>query len=236
MLIGLIPVFNEEENVIEVLDRLKKQVDCIIIVNDGSTDRSDYLIKDWAKHRKDIHYLFYPKNRGMSYALLMGFNYIYQQYKEGKFQPSDLAITMDADGQHDPNDINSMYGYFNKNNLDVLIAKRDFFNYPKYRIFGNRLMSWFGSWLGKFRFEDIECGFKILKVSFIIDLLDYYIGYRYSCAGEIAICASRLGYKIDNQYPLRIPYYRKKGPGFIDFFINMIFYQLIVLKTKFRKR
>lgn len=236
MLVGLIPVFNEEKNIVEILNKLEKQVDFIIIVNDGSSDRTDFLISHWAKDRKDINYISLLKNKGMSYALLQGINFIFEQYKKGKLSNDDTVIMLDADGQHEPSDIKKMYEFFRKNNLDLCIAKRDFWNYPRYRIFGNILMSRAASWLSKFKFTDIECGFKITRVNFIVDLLKYYTGFRYSCAGEIGIMASLLGYKINNTYPIQVPYYRKRGPNVIDLFINLMFYLLIVLKIRFAKK
>lgn len=236
MLIGLVPIFNEEENVIVVLHKLEKQVDYIIVVNDGSFDKTDFLISDWIRKRANIHYISLQKNKGMSYALLQGFNFISEQYKKGKFSEKDVIITIDADGQHDPDKINDIYKYFDENNLDVLIAERDFLNYPTYRIMGNKLISLVVSYLAKFRFRDIECGFKILRITFIMNLLNYYIGFKYSCAGEIGIIASKLGYKIDNKYKIRIPHYRERGPNFIDLFINLIFYLLVILRINFNKK
>jgi len=235
MLIGLIPVFNEEESVTKVLNKIEKQVDYIVLVNDGSFDKTYFLISEWIKNRRNVQFISFQKNRGMSYALLQGFIYIFEQCKKGTFSREDVIVTIDADGQHDPEEVQSSYEYFNKNNLDVLIAQRDFSNYPKYRIFGNRLLSLIASCLGKFKFKDIECGFKMMKVAFVIDLLNYYIGYKYSCAGEIGIIASLLGCRIDNSYSIKIFHYRKKGPGLIDLFINLIFYFLVVAKIKMRK-
>jgi dolichol-phosphate mannosyltransferase len=233
MLIGLLPTFNEKDSIISVLNKLEKQLDYIIIINDGSFDNTGTLISDWVKNRENIHYISFKKNKGMSYALWRGFNYICEQYKKGKFSSKDLVITIDADNQHNPNEINSMHTYFNNNNLDILIAQRDFSKYPKYRIMGNRLMSKTASCLGKFKFRDIECGFKMMKIAFIENLLNYYIGYRYSCAGEIGIAASLLGYKLDNNYKIQVGCYRKRGPNFLDLFINLVFYFLISVKIKF---
>ncbi len=234
MLIGLVPVFNEENNIINVLEALEKQIDYTIIVNDGSLDKTDYLISKWLKAGKEhVYYFSYKKNRGQARALLLGFNFISEQYKKGIFSADDIAITIDGDGQHDPKDIKNMYIYFNDNNLDVLIAKRELSHYPKYRIFGNKLTSLVVSCLSTSKFEDIMCGFKMMRVAFIIDLLNYYIGYRFSYAGEIGITAGLLGYNIDNEYLIQCPYLRKGSPRFKDFLVNIILYLLLTAKIKF---
>jgi glycosyltransferase involved in cell wall biosynthesis len=235
MLIGLIPVFNEEKTIIGVLNQLEKKLDYIVIVNDGSFDKTDSLISNWARNKKNVYYLSFKKNKGMSYALLQGFRFVSQQRRKGRFSHEDAIVMLDGDGQHDPDEINNMYEYFKNNNRDVLIAERDFSGYPSYRILGNSFLSLIASYLGKFKFRDIECGFKMMKIAFIENLLNYYIGYRYSCAGEIGIAASLLGYKVDNNYKICVPYYRKRGPSFIDFFINLILYLLVVIKIKRKK-
>lgn len=235
MLIGLVPVYNEERNVAGVLNELENQLDYIIIVNDGSLDKTGPLISDRIQNRQNIHYISYERNRGMSYALLQGFNFISAQYKKRNFSREDVIVTIDADGQHNPNEIRGMYKYFVDNRLDVLIAERDFSEYPMHRILGNRILSSIASALGKFKFNDIECGFKILKLAFVDDLLNYYTGYRYSCAGEIGIAAAILGYNVGNRYKIETHYYGKSGTKFIDFFVDLIFYLVIFLKIKFAK-
>jgi glycosyltransferase involved in cell wall biosynthesis len=238
MFIALVPVFNEEDNIIKLLNKLDKQVDYIIIVNDGSFDKTDYLISNWLKNKENIRYIAFRKNKGMAYVLLQGFRFINEEYATGRFNGNDVIVTIDADGQHEPDQIKGMYAYFTNNNLDVLIAKRDFSNYPSYRIIGNKLISALISLIGKFKFEDIESGFRMLKVVFIPHLLNYYIGFRYSCASEIGVIASLLKYKIDNAYPIGISYYRKrKGcPGIEDLFINIIFSLLVFLKIRMNKK
>ena len=195
------------------------------------------MILDWLKDKKNTSYFSFEKNKGMSTALLEGFKLIDKEYKSKRFSGDDLVITIDGDGQHDPLEIIGMYTYFVNNNLDILIAKRDLSNYPVYRVIGNKLISFINSLIGKFKFSDIESGFKMLKVAFVPSLLTYYSGFRYSCASEIAIIASLLKYKIDNSYTVRIPYYRKRVgcPGAIDFFINIASSLVAVLKIRINK-
>lgn len=234
MLIGLVVTFNEEKTVIDVLDKLERNVDYIVIVNDGSYDRTDSLIKDWIKDKKDVHYVFFQENRGMSYVLLQGFKFINERYKAGRFSGDDVIVTIDADGQHDADEIKNMHAYFLKNDLDILISRRDFSNYPVYRVAGNKLISLINGWIGKFKFKDIESGFRMLKVDFIPKLLNYYSGFRYSCASEIGVIAGTLKYKMDNSYVVKIPYYRNRSsaPGIKDFFINIAFSLRAVSKIK----
>jgi glycosyltransferase involved in cell wall biosynthesis len=235
MIIGLVPVFNEEKNVIAVLEKLERRVDYIVIVNDGSMDNTDFLVSNWRKKRNNIHYISLKKNRGMSYALLQGFYFIVEKHRKGEFLKKDVVVTIDADGQHNPDEISNIHKYFEENNLEVLIARRDFTHYPVYRIIGNKVVSLIISLMAKFKFRDIECGLKMFRISFIANLLHYYLGFKYSCAAEIGIIAARLGYKIDNNYKITVPYYEQGGPKLIDLFFNLLFSLLLTLKINLKK-
>lgn len=236
MLIGLIPVFNEEKTILNILQKMEKYVDYIVIVNDGSSDNTDSLITGWAINKERKYYISLRNNRGMAYALLQGFNLIFDEHRKGIFSRNDAVVTIDADEQHNPEDILGMYSYFMNNNLDLLIARRDFSVYPRYRILGNKLLSIFVSCLAKFKFYDVQCGFKILRLSLISDLLSFYTAFRYSCACQIGIIASRLGYNIDNNYLIDSPYYRKGGPGIFDFFVDLLLYSLVTLKIQLARK
>lgn len=232
MLIGLIPVFNEEETVIGVLQKLEKQVGSIVIINDGSCDNTDSLIGNWVKKREKTYYISLKNNNGMAYAIEQGFNFILKQYKLGIYTKNDCVVIIDADGQHDPENIAAMYRYFLDNKLDLLVARRNLSLYPLYRIIGNKLSSVFVSYLAKFRFYDVHCGFKILKITLIADLLDFYTAFRYSCAGQIGVIAGRLGYNIDNSYLINGPYCRRGNPNVFDFFVGLFLDLVVASKIK----
>ncbi|MDO8489095.1 MAG: glycosyltransferase family 2 protein [Candidatus Omnitrophota bacterium] len=232
MLIGLIPVFNEEETVIGVLQELEKQVDFIVIINDGSCDNTDSLIGSWVKKKEKAYYISLNNNNGMAYAIKQGFSFILKQYKSGIYTKNDCVVLVDADGQHDPKNIAAMYRYFFDNKLDLLVARRNFSLYPLHRVIGNNLSSAFVSYLAKFRFYDVHCGFKILKITLVADLLDFYTAFRYSCSGQIGVIAGRLGYNIDNSYLIDGPYYRKGNPNIFDFFTGLFLDLVVASKIK----
>ncbi len=221
MLIGLIPVYNEEERIVGVLDSLAARVDAVVVVDDGSTDASASLIAGWAEGRRNVFAIRLGRNRGMAGALRRGFEFVLEQRGRGMFSDSDAVVTVDGDGQHDPAQIAGAAAWFELAGLDVLIGKRDFDGYPGCRVAGNRLLTTLARVLGRHGFSDIECGFKILSVRFIAELMRCYTGVRYSCAGEIGIAAAVLGYKLDNTYPVEAPYLGRPGPGWLDLLINV---------------
>lgn len=93
----IIPMYNEEENVIKTLnainDVLKIYRDFeIIVVDDGSTDKTNQLVNEFSTTNSNIYLLKNPVNMGMGRALRTGF-----EKSEG-----DIIITIDADLSYDP--------------------------------------------------------------------------------------------------------------------------------------
>ena len=86
-----IPIYNEERHLESVLQEVRRYSPHILIVDDGSTDRTPELL---AKHA-DLHVVTHEKNRGYGAALVSAFDYALKS-------DYDVLITMDCDGQHEP--------------------------------------------------------------------------------------------------------------------------------------
>lgn len=97
----VIPVKNEEENIIPLIDELeavmKKITDRweLICIDDGSTDRTLSILRSLATKKSYLGVLSFPQNFGQSSAFAAGFS-----HARGEF-----IITMDGDRQNDPADI-----------------------------------------------------------------------------------------------------------------------------------
>ena len=100
----VIPIYNEEGNIISLIEELLPIVDEIgggeiIIVNDNSNDSSKDLVLDKQDSKKTkIKLLSHAKQSGQSAGLLTGI----------KFASNNVIVTLDGDGQNDPKDIISM--------------------------------------------------------------------------------------------------------------------------------
>lgn len=90
-LLTAIPVYNEERHVEEVLREVRRYSPEVVVVNDGSTDRTGELLANQPGLRVVAH----RHNRGYGAALVSAFDYALAQN-------FDVLVTMDCDGQHEP--------------------------------------------------------------------------------------------------------------------------------------
>jgi dolichol-phosphate mannosyltransferase len=86
-----IPVYNEERHVESVLREVRRYSPNIVIINDGSTDRTGELLA----RQIGVQVITHPRNRGYGAALNSAFAYFLEQ-------DFDVLVTMDCDGQHEP--------------------------------------------------------------------------------------------------------------------------------------
>ncbi len=89
-----IPVYNEERYVESVLSEVRRYSPEILVVNDGSKDRTGELLS----LQRDIRVITHPENRGYGAALQSAFAFAVEQRV-------DVLVTMDCDGQHEPSRI-----------------------------------------------------------------------------------------------------------------------------------
>jgi glycosyltransferase involved in cell wall biosynthesis len=208
--IAVIPAYNEESTVIQVLERLELMVDEIVVVDDGSTDRTKERIFVWSDGRPKVHPMFFNRNRGMSAAYYSAFEEIGQRVARGELSSDDIVLTIDADGQHEPHEIDSLTRRMREGGFDAVIARRDLSTYPVYKRLGNWLMSvWASLWAGC-RLYDVESGFRVFRAGALLQALQHYRGYRYSETVEVAVILPRLGYRICNDVLLPVPLFRSR--------------------------
>jgi glycosyltransferase involved in cell wall biosynthesis len=223
--IAVIPVFNEEKTLLNILNRVSPQVDYVVCVNDGSWDKTFEILKSYARKRKNLFIVNLPFNTGMAGALKNGFLFVLYLAHIARVGPEDVVVTIDADGQHKPEYISVIERYMVRKKADVVLTSRNFSVYPMYKILGNRFLSWTNSILSGIKYKDVESGLRLLKVKTLKPILEYYTGVKYSCAQEIALISARSGFKIDNDFQVDIAYYRAGTTvwdGFIVLFLSFI--------------
>jgi glycosyltransferase involved in cell wall biosynthesis len=234
-IIALLPVFNEASTLLGVLEALHPLVDLLIIVDDGSADGSLDVARTWGRSHEGTTVLALPSNRGMSAALREGFIHVDSLLHSGALDPEDLICTLDADGQHDPKQIVQLCRYAEEQGLDVALTQRDFSLYPLHKRVGNTLMSIWGGLWARYPYGDVESGFRAMRLKVLSPLLQFYTGYRYSCAQEISVLTARLGYRVDNRFLSTIRLYRSQT-GVADVLINAFFSLWAFLRWKLGKK
>ena len=217
--IGILPAYNEAAYLPDVLREITGIADLWILVDDGSTDGSGDLLKQWAQDNPAC-FLGIKTNRGKAYALRVAFDQISLEIESGSISPDDVIFTTDADGQIPRNEILQSLEEFDSSGKDVLVCRRDFSIYPAFKIWGNRLLSLNASILSGFRYMDSECGLRIMRAGTIPLLLKYYRGVKYSAEQELSVLCPRLGLKTGNNFLIHLRFYRS-NTRIMDFVINI---------------
>jgi len=95
-----LPVFNEDKHVQEVLNQVLRHTDNVLVVDDGSTDNTASILKERTSKRGDITVIHHATTRGYGAALASAFAYAQQPRDDGSCW--DGLVTIDCDGQHQP--------------------------------------------------------------------------------------------------------------------------------------
>lgn len=146
-LLALIPAYNEEERIGDVIVRTKKYLP-VLVVDDGSRDDTAGVAR-----LIGAEVICQSPNQGKGAALLAGFRYALKQ-------GFDAVITLDADKQHDPEEIPLFLAEY-KNGADLVIGQRDFKQMPFPRNWSNTFGTWmFSRALGQYC-PDNQSGYRL---------------------------------------------------------------------------
>lgn len=156
----IIPVYNEEENIFTLIDQINKALPIqeysyeIILVNDGSTDKTLENIKKVSSENHHLLTVDLYGNFGQSSALAAGIDHAKGEY----------IVTMDGDLQNDPEDIPFMLEKLIKEDWDLLAGvranRRDGYMMRK---FPSKLANFLIRWLTGIRLKDYGCTLKVFK-------------------------------------------------------------------------
>lgn len=149
---AIIPAFNEEEKIEEVIKKTKKYVDEVIVIDDCSIDAT--------KARAiatGVSLISLPKNMGVGYATRVGCELALQK-------GAHFLVTLDSDGQHDPADIPAMLDMIINKNLDIVFGYREKdHSMPFIKKIGNSILAYFSQILYGIRLKDALTGFHVFK-------------------------------------------------------------------------
>ena len=130
-IIVCIPAYNEEKNIASIVQRARNHADEVIVCDDGSSDNTAKFAK-----QEGAFVINHPKNSGYGKTVRT----LFQSALE---RMADVIVTLDSDGQHDPEQIPSVIEPILKNGFDIVIGSRfidqkDGIKVPYYRSLWNQ--------------------------------------------------------------------------------------------------
>ena len=174
----VIPAFNESGTIADLIQRIHRRYPDfeILVIDDGSGDETASVAAD-AGARVYSH----PYNIGNGAAIKSGI----------RAATGDILVFMDADGQHDPEDIGRMLAYLPE--FDMVVGARGKGGQASMgRSIGNKIYNWLGSYVSKFQIEDLTSGFRAVKAEVARSFV-YLLPNTYSYPTTITLGVLRTG-------------------------------------------
>ena len=182
----VVPLFNEEESLPELvawIDRVARENSLsyeVIMVNDGSTDRSWEVVKELSAKYPAVKGISFMRNYGKSAALYSGF----------EMASGEVVFTMDADLQDSPDEIPAMRRMILEEGYDLVSGWKR----KRYDPIGKRWPSKFFNLTARImsgiRLHDFDCGLKAYRLKVVKSIEVYGEMHRY-----MPILAKHAGFK-----------------------------------------
>lgn len=209
----IIPAYNEAETIVNVIKEIQKykKLD-IVVVNDGSKDMTSYLARNM-----NVNVIDHTINKGIGAAMKTGFRYAAKNNY-------DIAVQVDADGQHDISMLKELISMVCEGKYDVVIGSRYIsktkYNSTKYRLMGIKYCSFLIYVLSGNRIKDPTSGFR----AFNRRVIDYCILHYIDDYPEVPILFQLIkqGYKI-HEIPVEMKR-RQGGKSSITFFDSIVYF------------
>jgi glycosyltransferase involved in cell wall biosynthesis len=209
----IIPAYNEATTIGDIVSKIKALYPDfeIIVVNDGSTDETPAV----AKRAGAIAYS-HPYNIGNGAAIKSGI----------RAASGDILVFMDADLQHNPEEIETMLNYFPEYDMVVgARSKKDQISVR--RALGNKIYNWLASYVTKFNVQDLTSGFRAIKSDIAKQFL-YLLPNSYSYPATLTLAVLRTGRAL-KYIPITVKV-RKAGKSNIKIFKDGVRFFMIIVK------
>lgn len=225
-----LPAYNEEDCLPPLLNhfrRVFKRMDpaydpLIIIVDDGSKDRTAQVVRNAAAKGYPVVLVQHPQNKGLGEAIKTGLREVALRSKSG----DDVLICMDADDTHPPRFVIPMIKKMNQTGADLVIASRFRKGSEQHGVPFNRQVLSIGAlvlfklFLNLKGVRDYTCGFRAYRLSMVQKSLDYYgddiiTRAGFACTDQLLVNMACIGAKI-TEVPFILRYDRKVGESKIQ--------------------
>ena len=182
---AVIPAYNEEKHISDVVRRARKKLDDVLVVDDGSVDKTAEQARE-----AGAEVIVHEQNRGKGETIKTGLRH----WLDRQF---DFVIILDADGQHRPEETDRFVtAALSADEPKLILGTRmnDVSSMPLIRRIVNRWMSERISAVCGQEIPDTQCGFRMLHRQLIPELLGGSARFDYET--EMLIIASRKGFRI----------------------------------------
>jgi glycosyltransferase involved in cell wall biosynthesis len=181
-----IPCLNEAQFISSIVTRARRYVDEVIVVDDGSTDDTAL-----AAGKAGATVIVHKSRQGAGAATRTAF-------QAAKRDDADVLVTLDGDGQHDPDEIPQIMGPVLCEEADLVIGSRficsDVKDVPRYRKFGIDVITWLYNIGSKTKVTDSQSGFRAYSRSLVEEINITETGFGFSV--QTLIQARKKGFVI----------------------------------------
>lgn len=178
----IIPTYNNAATLAGVIKDVQAYINDIIVVNDGSTDNTDSLLKNFT----GIQLVSYAKNMGKGWALRKAFKYAAEKgYSH--------AITIDSDGQHFAKDMLLFFNKVKENPNAIIVGARNMNqeSVPGGSSFGNKFSNfWFKAETG-INCPDTQSGYRLYPLKALKNM--HFFTRKYEFEIEVLVRAAWKG-------------------------------------------
>ena len=183
-IVAVIPAYNESQTIRNMAQRVLAHKIELIVIDDGSVDATGSLIQDLP-----VVLIRNETNQGKAASLWTGMQ---EAIKHG----ADAIITLDADGQHLPEDVPRFIKAMELCPGKIIIGSRlaQKTDIPPRRYYANKFANFWISWAAGYAIEDSQSGFRLYPASLLKQLeINHDKAHSFVLESEILIEASRLG-------------------------------------------
>jgi glycosyltransferase involved in cell wall biosynthesis len=169
--ICIIPAYNEEKTVKNVVEKAKKFCSSVIVVNDGSQDHT----REEAENAGAL-IVDHLVKLGVGSSIETGFNVALRH-------GADIVVSLDADAQHDPAEIPKLIEPILNGEADIVVGSRflsETETMPLTKKVGNKILSWITSALSGYPITDSQCGYRAYSREALRKLTPLPKGYSWA--------------------------------------------------------
>lgn len=152
----IIPTYNNQKTIAEVVNQALDYCQHVIVVNDGATDETSTILKSF---ENKIDFISYQPNKGKGFALRTGI-------KRAQEKGYRYAITIDSDGQHFPDDIPAFIELIEEQPDSLIVGARNLHqeNMPKKNTFGNKFSNFWFKLFTHIDLPDTQSGYRLYPI------------------------------------------------------------------------